>query len=234
MGRPARLRTVAIVVAAGQGARFGAPKQFLTVGDQRLVDRAVAVAGAACDEVIVVLPEGRVWDGAPVAAAVAGGRNRSESVRAGLAAVAPDAEIAVVHDAARPLATPELFELVIDAVRAGADAAVPALPIADTLKRVDGDQVIGTVERDGLVAVQTPQAFLVVALRAAHGDGADATDDAALVEAAGGTVVVVAGDPRNLKVTNVADVAVVEALLAALPGSSTVPGSGTLPTRGAP
>ena len=226
MGRSARVRTVAIVVAAGQGSRFGAPKQFLAVGDQRLVDRAVAVAGAACDEVIVVLPEGRVWDGAPVAAAVAGGRNRSESVRAGLAAVAPDAEIAVVHDAARPLATPELFELVIDAVRAGADAAVPALPIADTLKRVDGDQVIGTVERDGLVAVQTPQAFLVVALRAAHGDDADATDHAALVEAAGGTVVVVAGDPRNLKVTNVADVAVVEALLAALPGSSTVPGRG--------
>ena len=226
MGRSARVRTVAIVVAAGQGSRFGAPKQFLAVGDQRLVDRAVAVAGAACDEVVVVLPEGRVWDDAPVAAAVAGGRNRSESVRAGLAAVAPDAEIAVVHDAARPLATPELFELVIDAVRAGADAAVPALPIADTLKRVDGDQVIGTVERDGLVAVQTPQAFLVAALRAAHGDDADATDDAALVEAAGGTVVVVAGDPRNLKVTNVADVAVVEALLAALPGSSTVPGRG--------
>lgn len=218
MGRSTTARIVAIVVAAGLGERFGAPKQFLTVGDQRLVDRAVAVAGAACDEVVVVLPEGRVWDGAPVAAAVVGGRTRSDSVRAGLAAIAPDAEIAVVHDAARPLATPELFELVIDAVRAGADAAVPALPVADTLKRVDGDQVVGTVDRDGLVTVQTPQAFLVAALRAAHAGDGDATDDAALVEAAGGTVVVVGGDPRNLKVTNVADVAVVEALLAPHPG----------------
>jgi 2-C-methyl-D-erythritol 4-phosphate cytidylyltransferase len=220
MGRSTRARTVAIVVAAGQGERFGAPKQFLAVGEQRLVDRAVAVAGAACDGVVLVLPEGRVWDGAPVAAAVAGGRTRSESVRAGLAAVASDAEIAVVHDAARPLATPELFELVIDAVRAGADAAVPALPVADTLKRVAGDRVVGTVDRDGLVAVQTPQAFRVAALRAAHAGNSDATDDAALVEAVGGTVVVVGGDPRNLKVTNVADVAVVEALLAAFPGTA--------------
>ena len=220
MGRSTRARTVAIIVAAGQGERFGAPKQFLAVGEQRLVDRAVAVAGAACDEVVLVLPEGRVWDGAPVAAIVAGGRTRSESVRAGLAAVASDAEIAVVHDAARPLATPELFELVIDAVRAGADAAVPALPVADTLKRVAGDRVVGTVDRDGLVAVQTPQAFRVAALRAAHAGDSDATDDAALVEAVGGTVVVVGGDPRNLKVTNVADVAVVEALLEALPGTA--------------
>jgi len=218
MGRSSTVRVAAIVVAAGQGERFGAPKQFLTVGDQRLVDRAVAVAGAACDEVVVVLPPGRAWDGAPVAAAVPGGRTRSESVRAGLAAIAPDAEIAVVHDAARPLATPELFELVIDAVRAGADAAIPALPVVDTLKRVDGDQVVGTVDRAGLVAVQTPQAFLVAALRAAHTGDDDATDDAALVEAAGGTVTVVGGDPRNLKVTNVADLAVVEALLAPLPG----------------
>ena len=220
MGRAARVRTVAIVVAAGQGERFGAPKQFLVVGSQRLGDRAVAVAGAACDEVVLVLPGGRVWDGAAVAVAVSGGRTRSESVRAGLAAIASDAEIAVVHDAARPLATPELFELVIDAVRAGADAAVPALPVTDTLKRVDGDRVVGTVDRDGLVAVQTPQAFRVAALRAAHTGAADATDDAALVEAVGGTVVVVGGDPRNLKVTNVADVAVVEALLAALPGTT--------------
>lgn len=214
MGRSTTGRTAAIVVAAGQGERFGAPKQFLAVGDERLVDRAVMVAGAACDEVVVVLPEGRVWDGAPVAAAVVGGRTRSESVRAGLAAIDPAADIAVVHDAARPLATPELFELVIDTVRAGADAAVPALAVADTLKRVDGDRVVGTVDRDGLVAVQTPQAFRVAALRAAHAGAGDATDDAGLVEAAGGTVVVVGGDPRNLKVTSVGDLAVVEALLA--------------------
>ena len=214
MRRSATARTAAIVVAAGRGERFGAPKQFLTAGDSRLVDRAVAAATATCDEVIVVLPAGRLWDGEPVAGVVPGGDTRSASVRAGLEAVGASVEIVVVHDAARPLATPELFELVIDTVRAGADAAVPGLPVADTLKRVDGARVTGTVDREGLVAVQTPQAFRADALRASHADGGDATDDAALIEAAGGTVVVVAGDPRNLKVTNVADVAVVEALLA--------------------
>jgi 2-C-methyl-D-erythritol 4-phosphate cytidylyltransferase len=215
MGRRGTVRTAAIVVAGGRGERFGAPKQFLTAGDARLVDRAVAAAGAACDEVIVVLPEGQGWDGPPVAAIVAGGDSRSASVRAGLAAVSEGAEIVVVHDAARPLASPELFELVIDTVRSGADAAVPALPVADTLKRVEGDRVVATVDRAGVVAVQTPQAFRAAALRASHEAGDDATDDAALIEASGGTVVVVAGDPRNLKVTNVADLAVVEALLAA-------------------
>ena len=207
-------RTAAIVVAAGRGERFGAPKQFLEAGGARLVDHAVAAAGAACDEVVVVLPADREWDGKPIAKAVPGGATRSDSVRAGLAAVAPDAEIVVVHDAARALATPGMFELVIDTVRAGADGAVPAVPIPDTVKRVDGDRVVETVARDGLVVVQTPQAFRADRLRAAHESGGDATDDAALVEAVGGTVVVVAGDPRNVKVTTVADLTVVEALLA--------------------
>ena len=126
-----------------------------------------------------------------------GGATRSESVRAGLAAVPPDAEVVVVHDAARPLATAALFDAVIDAVRAGADGAVPGLPVADTLKRVDDVRVIETVDRVGLVAVQTPQAFRAGVLRAAHAPAADATDDAALVEALGGTVVVVPGDPAQ-------------------------------------
>jgi len=207
-------RSAAIVVAAGRGERFGAPKQFLTAGGARLVDHAVAAAGAACDEVVVVLPADRAWDGAPVSKAVPGGATRSESVRAGLSAIDADAEVVVVHDAARALATPELFELVIDTVRAGADGAVPAVTIPDTVKRVDGDRVVETVDREGLVVVQTPQAFRAERLRAAHESSADATDDAALVEAAGGTVVVVAGDPRNVKVTTVADLSVVEALLA--------------------
>ena len=205
--------TSAIVVAGGRGERFGAPKQFLTAAGARLVDHAVTNAGLVCDEVVVVLPADQTWDGPTVTAAVAGGATRAESVRAGLAAVAPGAAIVVVHDAARPLASPELFELVIDAVRAGADAAIPAIDVSDTLKRVDGDRVIATVERDGLVAVQTPQAFNAEALRAAHAAGADATDDAALVEVAGGRVVVVPGDPRNVKVTTVADLAVASALL---------------------
>lgn len=213
MAHAARARTAAIVVAGGRGERFGAPKQFLSVGTERLVDLAVGAASAVCDLVVVVLPEGRTWDGAVVGAVVVGGASRSESVRAGLGAVPADIEIVAVHDAARPLASPELFELVIDSVRAGADAAVPALSITDTVKRVVGDRAVETLDRDGLVTVQTPQAFRVEVLRAAHRESAEATDDAALVEAAGGTVVVVAGDPRNIKVTTVADVALVETLM---------------------
>jgi 2-C-methyl-D-erythritol 4-phosphate cytidylyltransferase len=204
-----------VVVAGGRGDRFGAPKQFSTVAGARLVDHAVAAAAAVCNEVIVVLPPGVDWDGPTVQSVVAGGATRSDSVRAGLAAIADDTEIVVVHDAARPLARPELFELVIDAVRAGADAAIPALEVVDTLKRVQGDRVVDTVERDMLVAVQTPQAFRADALRAAHEHGGNATDDAALVEASGGTVVIVAGDPRNLKVTTMADLALAETLLEA-------------------
>jgi 2-C-methyl-D-erythritol 4-phosphate cytidylyltransferase len=207
------VRTSAVVVAGGRGDRFGAPKQFSTAGGARLVDHAVAAAAVVCNEVIVVLPADATWDGCAVQAVVAGGATRSESVRAGLAAVATDADIVVVHDAARPLATPELFELVVDAVRAGADAAVPALEVADTLKRVDGERVVETVSRDHLVAVQTPQAFRASVLRDAHARGDEATDDAALVESAGGKVVVVAGDPRNLKVTTVADLVLASTLL---------------------
>jgi 2-C-methyl-D-erythritol 4-phosphate cytidylyltransferase len=202
-----------IVVAGGQGTRFGTLKQFERLGVARVVDRAVLRTAAACDSVVVVIPRGAQWDGMPVAAAVAGGARRSDSVRAGLAAVPDDADIVVVHDAVRPLAAPALFDAVIAAVGAGFDAAVPALPVPDTLKRVEGDRVVETVVRDDLVAVQTPQAFRAAALRAAHGAGGDATDDAALVEAAGGSTVVVPGDPRNLKVTTTDDLVVAAALL---------------------
>jgi len=208
------VRVSGIVVAAGSGARFGAAKQFATVGDARLVDLAVTVTGDACDEVVVVLPVDVTWDGAPVTAAVAGGDRRSESVRAGLAAISPDAEIVVVHDAARPLASPALFAAVVDAVRAGADGAVPGVAVSDTIKRVDGGRVVETVDRAPLVAVQTPQAFRADVLRRAHASGADATDDAALVESVGGTVVVVAGEPANLKVTTGRDLVIAAALLA--------------------
>lgn len=213
MERTVRERTGAIVVAAGRGERLGSPKQFLVVGSSRLVDHAVAAASATCDEVVVVLPANQGWDGAAVTSCVAGGKTRAESVRAGLAALSADVEIIVVHDAARPLATPELFSLVIDVVHSGADAAVPAVLITDTIKRVQSDRVVETVDRSGLVATQTPQAFRSSVLRAAHENSPEATDDAALVEAAGGRVVVVTGDARNLKVTTLADVAIVEALL---------------------
>ena len=144
---------------------------------------------------------------------VAGGDTRSDSVRAGLRAVPEDAEVVVVHDAARPLATRALFDAVIAAVRAGADAAVPGIPVSDTLKRVEGERVVDTVDRELLVAVQTPQAFRASVLRAAHAQRGDATDDAALVEAVGGQVVVVPGDPRNLKITTPDDLVVAAALL---------------------
>lgn len=140
---------------------------------------------------------------------VAGGATRSDSVRAGLAAVPDDADVVCVHDAARPLASVALYDRVIDAIVSGADAAVPGLEVADTIKVIDprtasgttlGD-VTATPERSTLVAVQTPQAFRASALRAAHRQGGDATDDAALVEATGGRVVVVQGDPMARKIT---------------------------------
>ena len=204
-----------IVVAAGRGDRFGQLKQFCDLAGTRVIDLSVAAMTAACDAVVVVLPAGVPWDGEPVAATVAGGETRSDSVRAGLRAIPEDAHVVVVHDAARPLATRALFDAVVAAVHAGTDAAVPGVPVTDTLKRVDGERVADTVDRGQLVAVQTPQAFRAAALRAAHASGDDATDDAALVEAAGGTVVVVAGEPRNLKITTPDDLLVAAALLGA-------------------
>jgi 2-C-methyl-D-erythritol 4-phosphate cytidylyltransferase len=201
-----------IVVAAGRGERYGSPKQFAALGDARVVDRAVARTAAVCDAVIVVLPPGIDWDGAPVAAAVVGGATRSSSVRSALAAIPGDAEIVIVHDAARPLASEALFDAVVDAVRAGADAAVPAIAVSDTVKQVADGRVVATLVRDDLVAVQTPQAFRASALRAAHEGSGDATDDAALVESAGGAVVLVAGERWNLKITDPDDLRVVRAL----------------------
>jgi len=124
-----------------------------------------------------------------------------------------DAEVIVVHDAARPLASAELWQSAIAAVRGGADGAVCAVPVSDTLKRVDGSRVLGTVEREGMVAVQTPQAFRAAALRAAHARAAEATDDGALVEEAGGCVVTVPGSATNVKITHPQDLVVAEALL---------------------
>jgi 2-C-methyl-D-erythritol 4-phosphate cytidylyltransferase len=203
----------AVIVAAGWGERFGGPKQFAELGGARLVDHAVATAAATCDAVVLVVPDAADWRGADVDALVTGGATRAESVRAGLGAVPVGADVVVVHDAARPLATAALFHAVVSAVRDGADGAVPGLAVTDTLKRVDDVRVTATVDRVGLVAVQTPQAFRVDILREAHASGADATDDAALVEELGGAVVVVPGDPRNVKVTGPADLMIAAALL---------------------
>jgi len=210
--------TWAIVVAAGRGARYGGPKQYDRIGGKTVLERSVAAARAACDGVVVVVPAeeaGRPVEGAD--RVVAGGATRSASVRAGLAAVPDAAAVVVVHDAARPLAGAALWQAAIDGVVAGADAALCAITLTDTVKRVAGDNVVATVDRSELVAVQTPQAFRASALRAAHAGGDDASDDGALVEAAGGRVVVVPGSATNLKITHRHDLAVAEALLEVLP-----------------
>jgi 2-C-methyl-D-erythritol 4-phosphate cytidylyltransferase len=199
------MSTWAIVVAAGRGERYGRPKQLEVIAGKRVLDWSVDDARATCDGVVVVVPPGEPG--------VEGGATRSESVRNGLAHVPDDAEVIVVHDAARPAAGVALFRAVIDAVREGADAAIPGIPVTDTVKRVDGSVVVETLDRSTLVAVQTPQAFAAAALRAAHASGADATDDAALVERAGGRVVVVPGRVENRKLTERSDLAALEAAL---------------------
>jgi 2-C-methyl-D-erythritol 4-phosphate cytidylyltransferase len=188
----------AIVVAAGTGQRFGGPKQFEPLGAGTVLDRAVEVARRVADGVVAVVPPDR----AHAAHEVAGGATRSDSVRCGLAAVPGDAEVIVVHDGARPFASASLYEAVIGAVQAGADGAVPGLPVTDTIKIVDDTgAVLATPDRERLVAVQTPQAFAAIRLRAAHERAPESTDDAALVEANGGRVVVVRGEVDNRKLT---------------------------------
>jgi 2-C-methyl-D-erythritol 4-phosphate cytidylyltransferase len=207
-----------VVVAAGTGHRFGGLKQFADIGGRSLVDWSVDAARSAADGVVLVVPAALAESSAPAThgadVVIAGGSTRAASVRAGLAAVPADADVIVVHDGARPLATGALFRAVVAAVAAGAAAAVPGLALADTLKRVDDDgAVVATVDRDGLMSVQTPQAFRAEILRRAHAGGDEASDDAGLVEAQGATVRVVPGEARNLKVTTPADLDLARALV---------------------
>jgi len=201
-----------VVVAAGSGRRFGGAKQYEPLAGRRVLDWSLDASRQAAQGGGVVLVVAAGHESAPEPGAdvvVAGAGTRSGSVRAGLAAVPAACEVIVVHDGARPLADAALFARVIEAVRGGADAAVPGVPVDDTLRARRG----GVVDRDGLVAVQTPQAFRAAALRGAHAGNAEATDDASLVESAGGKVVVVDGSPTNLKITRPADLLVAEALL---------------------
>jgi len=187
-----------IVVAAGSGARFGGPKQFSMLGDRRVLDWSVETARSSSAGVVVVLPAADVER----EGGVAGGDTRSESVRCGLAAVPANATIICVHDAARPFASAHLYREVIMQVHAGAEGAIPALPVTDTIKQVNSQNiVIATPDRSSLVAVQTPQAFRASVLRAAHASSPEGTDDATLVEAMGKQVVVVAGEVMNRKLT---------------------------------
>lgn len=196
-----------IVVAGGAGLRFGGPKHAMELqgkplwswGRDMLVDAGVS-------HVVVV---------GPVPGGVPGGNRRRDSVAAGLEEVPDDVEYVIVHDAARPFATVEMIQAIIETLRTrDVDGVVPAVPVRDTLKAVDdNDVVINTMPRDHLVAVQTPQGFAARPLREAHAalEGSY-TDDAGMVEENGGRVVVIPGDPRNLKVTFPEDLAVVRAL----------------------
>jgi 2-C-methyl-D-erythritol 4-phosphate cytidylyltransferase len=216
----------AVLVAAGRGERLGVdrPKAFAKLRDRPLLAESLERLDASdwVDAIVIVAPPG--WEepsilvaeelaASKVAACVAGGETRAESVRAGVAEVGEDAAVILVHDAARPVLVEEVIERVLTALNEGWDGAVPALPLADTIKRVQGSQVMETLPRDELMAVQTPQAFLAQVLREAlAGDLAAATDCASLVEARG-RVTTVAGDHRLLKVTDQADLTLVTSFL---------------------
>lgn len=206
-----------ILVAGGSGSRFGRAKQFEYIGEKPVIQWSLDRLQAATDGVVVVLPEGEVekWSGGQIA--VTGGATRSASVRAGLSQIPDDAEVVLIHDAARPLASTELANSVAKAVLDGADAAIPGIPVSDTIKRVKLGtsplRIIETVDRTELYAVQTPQAFRTETLRRAHAGEPDASDDAALVERVGGTVVIVPGEARNMKITVAEDMAVARVLI---------------------
>jgi 2-C-methyl-D-erythritol 4-phosphate cytidylyltransferase len=202
-----------IVLAAGSGARYDPVrlKQHERLGPWRVLDLALERSRSVAEGLVLVVRADLVDEPEPLAnRVVAGGATRSASVRCGLAALPDECDVVVVHDAARPLAGAPLFHAVVDAVRAGADAAVPGVPVTDTIKQVDGARVVRTIEREALVSVQTPQAFVTDVLRQAHAVAGEATDDAALVEAIGGSVVIVPGDPGNLKITTPFDLAVAQ------------------------
>jgi 2-C-methyl-D-erythritol 4-phosphate cytidylyltransferase len=224
-------RAVALVLAAGAGARLGrdVPKAFAELGGRTLIERALETVGG-CPGIaaaIVLVPPDWIADAGSlarrtearpeVATIVAGGRTRQESVRRGLDAVPEWAQVVVCHDAARTFATPELFGRVLDALAEGAQGAVPVVPSPDTVKRLRDGVISETIPRAEVGLAQTPQAFVVEALRDAHArslrHGLDATDDAMLLEAAGYRVIAVEGDPGNFKLTDEADFARAEARL---------------------
>ena len=219
----------AVLAAAGRGERLGSdtPKAFVRLGDLPLlaeplrrledsewVERIVIAAPPEWEEPCILVAE--ELGAGKVAAVVAGGTTRAESVRAALAEVGDEASVVLVHDAARPLLPDEVIGRVLAPLAEGYDGVVPALPLADTIKRVRDGVVVETLPREELYAAQTPQAFLADALRRAFPSNRllqGATDCASLVEAQGGRVKVVDGDHRLLKVTSSADLELVSSWL---------------------
>jgi 2-C-methyl-D-erythritol 4-phosphate cytidylyltransferase len=232
VARRAALVTLGVVVvAAGRGQRLGdrGPKALVPLCGRPLLAHTLAgLRDAGCPPAVVVHTPGEdaafhaAVDGFPVAALVPGGASRTASVRAGLDALDRMASVVAVHDAARPLVPPDVIRRAVRAVVGDVVAVAPAVAVADTLKRLAGPlehgptEVIGTLDRQRLVGVQTPQVFPRDVLEQALREGGDATDDLGLVEglvAAGrvrGRVVVVAGSPRGLKVTFPEDLRVAE------------------------
>jgi len=217
--------TVALIVAAGSGERLGAdrPKALVELAGRTMLGHSIDALSAArgIERIVVALPRGvHLFDLPPGVECVEGGEARSDSVRNALEAAGERDELVLVHDAARPLLEPELAERVIAALVGdpAADAAIAATPVTDTIKRAGPDgTVLETLPRSELWAVQTPQVFrrraLAGALALGAGELAGATDDASLVERAGGRVIVVPADPANLKVTTPVDLRLAELLL---------------------
>ena len=217
----------AVLAAAGRGERLGSdrPKAFARLGGRPLlaeslerlegsdwIERIVIAAPPGWEEPSILVAEEIV--ATKVHSAITGGETRSESVRLALEELPREVAVVLVHDAARPLLPEDVIERVLAPLGEGWDGAVPVLPLADTIKRVEGDRVVETLPRGEHVAVQTPQAFLADVLRQAlAGDVSGATDCASLVEARGGRVKAVPGDPRLLKVTDEDDLALVESWL---------------------
>ncbi|BBZ64128.1 2-C-methyl-D-erythritol 4-phosphate cytidylyltransferase [Mycolicibacterium monacense] len=215
---------MAVVPAAGSGQRLaaGAPKAFVNLAGRPMLERAIAGLrdSGVVDSIVVAVPPSRTDEAKLVfggeALIVAGGADRTESVSLALAAVG-DADYVLVHDAARALTPPSLVARVVRALEAGHSAVVPGLPVADTIKAVDANgAVLGTPERAGLRAIQTPQGFHIDVLRRAYARAGDGgfTDDASMVEQAGGQVQVVDGDPLAFKITTPLDLVLAEAILA--------------------
>jgi 2-C-methyl-D-erythritol 4-phosphate cytidylyltransferase len=209
------MTVAAVLVAGGSGARLGAdvPKAFVRVGGSTLIEHASRRFVRHVAHTVLVVPAG--WESeVSGSVVVTGGATRQESVDAGLRAVPDHVEFVLVHDVARPFVPDAVINRVLAALRDGADAVIPGLPVTDTIKQIDSSgAVVATVDRSALVAVQTPQGFRRAVLIDAHARGGDgATDDAALVEALGGRVVVVPGAPEAFKITNRWDLLLAEAV----------------------
>ena len=204
----------AIIAAAGSGERFGAtlPKALITLGNRTLIEHAVAALAPIASEIVICAPAGyekqiQELVGADITV-VTGGTTRSDSVRAGIAALTGNNKYVLVHDAARALASTQLAKNVLAALEKGEVAVIPGLELIDTVKSVDaGGHVTSTPDRAGLRRVQTPQGFDLEILKKAHSSGANATDDGALVEAIGHKVLIINGEDRALKITTPADLA---------------------------